>query len=224
MKLYLAVIFVSVKLLGETFPEGISNGVRGCDISVPFSRRTVALAGVFTMVRFVGLTAITDVAVLMANKMTKEIGIPIRPVTHIEQAAKQSDVIVTCTTSRQYFLKKEYVREGAFVAAVGADSHDKQELDPYLLASSKVVTDILEQCARIGDLHHAIRANVMSSESVYAQLHEIVSGIKPGRTSDEEIVIFDSTGTAIQDAASAAVAYQRAVDRGIGRFIDLIES
>ena len=71
MKHYLAVIFVSVKLLGETFPEGISNGVRGCDISVPFSRRTVALAGVFTMVRFVGLTAITDVAVLMANKMTK---------------------------------------------------------------------------------------------------------------------------------------------------------
>jgi hypothetical protein len=71
MKLYLAVIFVSVKLLGETFPEGISNGVRGCDISVPFSRRTVALAGVFTMVRFVGLTAITDVAVLMANKITK---------------------------------------------------------------------------------------------------------------------------------------------------------
>ena len=159
-----------------------------------------------------------------ARQMTKEIGIPIRAVTHIEQAAKQSDVIVTCTTSRQYFLKKEYVREGAFVAAVGADSHDKQELDPYLLASSKVVTDILEQCARIGDLHHAIRANVMSSESVYAQLHEIVSGIKPGRTSDEEIVIFDSTGTAIQDVASAAVAYQRAVDRGIGRFIDLIES
>ena len=71
MKLYLAVIFVSVKLLGETFPEGISNGVRGCDISVPFSRRTVELAAVFTLVRFVGLTAITDVAVLMANKITK---------------------------------------------------------------------------------------------------------------------------------------------------------
>ena len=71
MKLYLAVIFVSVKLFGETFPEGISNGVRGCDIFMPFSRKTVALAGVFTMVRFVGLTAITDVAVLMANKITK---------------------------------------------------------------------------------------------------------------------------------------------------------
>ena len=69
MKLYLAVIFVSIMLLGETFPEG--NGTRGCDIFVPFSRNTVALAGVFTMVRFVGLTAITEVAVLMANKITK---------------------------------------------------------------------------------------------------------------------------------------------------------
>jgi len=159
-----------------------------------------------------------------SSQMTKEIGIPVHAVTDVKQAAQQSDVIVTCTTSRRHFLAKEHVRNGTFVAAVGADSHAKQEIDPALMAASKVVTDILDQCAQIGDLHHAIQANVMAPANVYAQLHEIVSGSKPGRSSEEEIVIFDSTGTAIQDVASAAVAYQRATERGIGRFIDLLGS
>ncbi len=156
--------------------------------------------------------------------MTKELGIPVQAVGELAEATQQSDVIVTCTTSRRFFLNKEHVRKGTFVAAVGADSHDKQEVDPALLASSKVVTDILEQCARIGDLHHAIQAKVMTSAQVYAQLHEIVSGEKPAPESPDDIVIFDSTGTAIQDVAAAAIVYQRAVERGIGKVIDLIES
>jgi alanine dehydrogenase len=91
-----------------------------------------------------------------------------------------------------------------------------------LLASSKVVTDILDQCARIGDLHHAIQLNLMTHADVYAQLHEVVVGSKRTPRSPDEIVIFDSTGTALQDVAAAAVVYQRAVERGVGKFLDLI--
>jgi len=156
------------------------------------------------------------------TEMSAELGIPVIAVKNFKEGTQQSDVIVTCTTSRQFFLKKEHVLPGAFIAAVGADSHDKQEIEPELLASSKVICDVLEQCIRIGDLHHAVQANLMTRANVYAELHEIVCGSKPGRASANEVIIFDSTGTAIQDVASAAIAYQRAVEQGVGRFIDVI--
>jgi ornithine cyclodeaminase/alanine dehydrogenase-like protein (mu-crystallin family) len=102
------------------------------------------------------------------------------------------------------------------VAAVGADSADKQELDPHLMAAAVVVTDVLEQCAVIGDLHHALEAGVMSRDEVHAELADVVTGRKEGRRSPEEITIFDSTGTALQDVAAAAVVYEKALAAGGG--------
>jgi ornithine cyclodeaminase/alanine dehydrogenase-like protein (mu-crystallin family) len=94
---------------------------------------------------------------------------------------------------------------------VGADSPDKQELAPALMAECMVVADILDQCVAMGDLHHAIAAGVMRREDVYAELAEIVSGAKPGRTTAHERFIFDSTGTALEDLAAAEVVYRRAI-------------
>lgn len=156
------------------------------------------------------------------KEMQKETGMRVVSISNLEEGTRQSDVIVTCTTARRYILKKEDVPPGAFVAAIGADSHDKQEIDPSLLASNKVVADILDQCVRIGDLHHVIATQLMTRNDVYAELHEIISGAKRARTSSEEIIIFDSTGTAIQDVAAAAVVYRRAVEQGVGRFVDLL--
>lgn len=82
------------------------------------------------------------------------------------------------------------------------------------MAASVVVTDIVEQCARVGELHHAIAAGLMRAEDAYGELGEIVAGRKPGRTSATDVVLFDSTGTALQDVAAAAVAYERAVAAG----------
>jgi ornithine cyclodeaminase/alanine dehydrogenase-like protein (mu-crystallin family) len=68
----------------------------------------------------------------------------------------------------------------------------------------------------IGDLHHAVAAGVMSRAEVRAELGEIVAGRKPARTSDEEIIVFDSSGTALQALAAAAAVYRRAIERGKG--------
>ena len=108
------------------------------------------------------------------------------------------------------------MQPGTFIAAVGADSEDKQELAPQLMASSKVVTDVTEQCETIGDLHHAIAAGAMRREDVHAELAEIVAGRKPGRQREDEVIIFDSTGMALQDVAAAAIVYQRALAAGRG--------
>ena len=114
------------------------------------------------------------------------------------------------------FLMRGDVRPGTFVAAVGADNPEKQELDPALMAGGLVVTDITEQCATIGDLHHALEAGAMTRDAVHAELADVVVGRKPGRRSPEDITIFDSTGTALQDVAAAALVYQRARAGNVG--------
>ncbi|MFN2564433.1 MAG: ornithine cyclodeaminase family protein [Gemmatimonadaceae bacterium] len=176
-------------------------------------------------VRPLGTVFAFDVDGLRAEEyaavMRSELGLDVRSVRKLTEAVRGSDVCVTCTTSRHAILHREDVPEGAFVAAVGADNPEKQEIDPELLGASTVVVDALEQCAAIGDLHHAIVAGVMSRDDVHAELAEVIAGSKPGRTSDEEIIVFDSTGTALEDVAVAAVLYERAVEAGRGVMVDL---
>src|SRR5207237_9106214 len=84
----------------------------------------------------------------------------------------------------------------------------KQEIEPRSLAAAKVVTDLTEQACVIGDLHHAIAAGIMSAHAVHAELGEVVAGRKPGRVSADEIIVFDSTGTGLQDVAAAIAVYR----------------
>lgn len=156
-----------------------------------------------------------------AEEMAAELGIEVTPVGDLGKVARQSDVIVTCTPSREPLLGAGDVAPGTFIAAVGSDNPYKQELQPELVASSTLVADILEQCARVGELHHALEAGIMETSDAYGELGEIVARKKPGRTSESEIIIFDSTGTALQDVAAAAIAYERAVAAGRGSIFDL---
>jgi len=137
-------------------------------------------------------------------------------VSDLAAAVGGSDLVVTCTTARRYFITRDMVRPGTFVAAVGADHEQKQEIEPALLTSAKLVTDVTEQACQIGDLHHAIVAGVMTRESVHAELGEVVAGRKPGRVRDDEVIVFDSTGTGLQDVAAAIAAYRRALERKAG--------
>jgi ornithine cyclodeaminase/alanine dehydrogenase-like protein (mu-crystallin family) len=113
-------------------------------------------------------------------------------------------------------LGPDDIQPGTFIAAVGADSPGKQELHPALMARSKIVTDITEQSAVMGDLHHALEAGAVTLADVHAQLGEIVSGKKIGRESPDEIIVFDSTGMALQDVAAAGLLYEKARQTGAG--------
>jgi ornithine cyclodeaminase/alanine dehydrogenase-like protein (mu-crystallin family) len=155
-----------------------------------------------------------------AEELGDELRLDVRPVAEHVDAVRSSDVCVTCTPSRQPFLFRDHVKAGTFIAAVGADSADKHEIDAGLMAASVVVTDVMEQCASFGDLHHALDAGVLTRESVHAELADLVTGRKPGRRSTEEITIFDSTGTALEDVA-AAVVYEKAVAAGVGLTVAL---
>ena len=150
------------------------------------------------------------------NELSPQLKIDIEPAHHLASAIQKSDVCITCTTANEFFVRKRDVRSGTFIAAVGADAEHKQEIDPGLIASAKVVADSLDQSCSIGDVHHAIGHGLMRNEDVYAELCEIVTGQKIGRVADDEIIVFDSTGVAIEDAVAAAAVYERALADGIG--------
>jgi alanine dehydrogenase len=159
-------------------------------------------------------------AIDFRNEVSPELKIDIELVRDLPSAIQKSDVCITCTTANKSFVCKEDVRPGTFIAAVGADDEHKQEIDPELIASAKVVADSLEQSCAIGDVHHAIARGVMRKEDVYAELCEIVAGKKIGRRADDEIIIFDSTGVALEDAVAAAAIYESALTNGIGSHFD----
>lgn len=152
-----------------------------------------------------------------AERMSARLGIPVDAVAEPGPACRESDIIITCTPSRSPWLGPRDVPRGAFVAAVGADSPDKQELDPLLFAEGTVlVTDVTSQCAEFGELHHALETGRLSLGQVRAELGQVAAGLQPGRLTPEERIVFDSTGTGIQDAAAAAVVYDRARTLGLG--------
>jgi len=148
--------------------------------------------------------------------------IPIKA-NELARALRQSQVCVTCTPSRQPFIRTEDIMPGTFIAAVGADSEEKQELCSDLLASNKIVVDLVEQASCIGELHHAIGQGKVTLEKVHAELGAIVAGKKAGRESKEEVIIFDSTGIALQDVAAAAIVFEKALAGRIGMNIDFGE-
>jgi ornithine cyclodeaminase/alanine dehydrogenase-like protein (mu-crystallin family) len=152
-------------------------------------------------------------AVRLAAEMAARLELPVA--ASGLDAARESDIVVTCSSARQPFLTPDLVRPGTFIAAVGADNDDKSEIAPALYARAQVTVDSLEQCAEIGDLHHALAAKAVTRSHIYATLGEVVSGKKPGRMDAGAITLFDSTGMGLQDVAAAAI-YRRARAQNAG--------
>jgi ornithine cyclodeaminase/alanine dehydrogenase-like protein (mu-crystallin family) len=134
----------------------------------------------------------------------------------VEAAVAGAQVVITVTASRAPLLKAEWLAPGALVIAVGSDGPDKQELDVSVLANAdRVVADSLPQCVRLGEIHHAVAAGVLSERDV-VELGQITAGRAPGRRSNDELIVCDLTGVGVQDVAAATLVMQRALAAGLG--------
>jgi alanine dehydrogenase len=105
---------------------------------------------------------------------------------------------------------------------IGADAPGKQELDPNILTQAKIVVDCEEQGCHSGEINVPLSQGILKKSHIYGNICEIVAGLKPGRTSSDEITVFTSTGLAIQDSASANIVYKRAIEKNIGKFIEIL--
>ncbi len=137
-------------------------------------------------------------------------GLSVEPVDDLAGAARQADIIAACTSATAAFLDATMVSPGTFIAAVGADAPGKNEIAADLITQAVVIADSRAQCAVMGDLHHALAARAVDPGHVRAELHEVVLGAKPGRTAQDQIILFDSTGTAVQDVAACIAIHERA--------------
>lgn len=138
------------------------------------------------------------------------------------EEAAGCDVVCTLTPSHEPVVERAWIRPGTHVNALGADGPGKQELDVAILRDAKIVIDDLHQAEGGGEINVALSTGELQIEDLYANLGEIVAGMKPGRQSDDEITVFDSTGLAIQDVAVARVVFEEAKRRGLGRSVDFL--
>lgn len=176
-------------------------------------RRTMALERLFIY------DAVPDVAARLARGCRGE-GIDARAVSGVAAAAGQADVCVTITPATEPLLGDKDIRPGTLVVALGADGPGKQELDPRILARSSVFVDVLEQAAVAGELQHALEQGLMKPTDVRAELGSVVAG-DAGRRSRDERIVFDGTGTALQDVVAGSLIVAAARDAGRGVEIEL---
>lgn len=143
--------------------------------------------------------------------------------TTVADAVKGSDIVTTITPTKAPIVMDSWVEEGVHINAIGADAPGKQELDPRILKRAKVIVDDIEHASHGGEINVAIRNGILKKEEIYAELGDLLTGKKQGRTSDKEIIVFDSTGLAIQDTASAATVYKKALQRKVGLVLDFLD-
>ena len=142
------------------------------------------------------------------------------PAHSVEEAAA-ADVVCTTTPSRTPLIKDEVVLSGTHINAVGADGPGKQELDPEILKRARIVVDEWHQALAGGEVNVPVAEGIIGEGDIAGTLSQLVSGAIEGRTSSDEITIFDSTGLAIQDIAVATLVYERALIEGRGTQINL---
>ena len=186
-----------------------SSSIAVCGCGEQGRAQLAAMARAFPPKRVVAWDVDPAAARSFAADMSRRLALEVKAVARVEDTAP-CDIVITCTSARSAFLRRECVAPGTFIAAVGADNPHKSEIDPALMAASCVVTDLTAQAQAMGDLHHAIDAGAMSATDVHAELGAIVAGARPGRLDDSQVTLFDSTGVAVQDVAAAAWAYERA--------------
>lgn len=191
-------------------------------------------AGVQARTQLIALNEVFDIAEVRvedivpgkadqyAKELGRRLGVDIKPVGSTQKAMEGADVVVTVTPRRNPVVMNEWVEKGMHINAIGADAPGKQELDPKILGRAKVVVDDLEQVLHSGEINVPISKGLLGQDDIYADIGEIVAGKKPGRTSREEITVFDSTGLAVQDIATAWEVYQKARREGRGMELDLL--
>jgi len=160
-----------------------------------------------------------------ALRATHAYGVQASPAA-LEEAVGNADVIVTATPARRPIVKREFLRPGMHINAIGADAPGKQELEVAVLQGARIVVDDWQQASHGGEINVAVSRGLIRRADIHAELGEVVVGRKPGRENPQEITVFDSTGLAIQDVACAAHVYRRLTcdvqSRAILRTIDFL--
>ncbi|NMB84810.1 MAG: alanine dehydrogenase [Methanothrix sp.] len=226
-----------VSIMGATYLTSMRTGAAGAVAAKHLARpksRVVGLvgAGVQARTQLLGLSKIFEIErVIVSDRSIDNAKSFVKYASkfldcdyHLTTDAKDAcdcDILVTATPARRPVVKESWVKAGTHINAIGADAQGKQELQSSLTRKAKIVVDDIAQAAHSGEVNVPISEGALKPDDIFAQIGEIIVGKKPGRTSEEEITIFDSTGLGIQDVAVGSVVYEKALSSGMGVWLKL---
>ena len=151
--------------------------------------------------------------------VAKDLGLPFEAVGR-EHLGAEADVIITITSAHEALMMKDWIKPGTHIACMGTDTKGKQEVDAELIAAATLFTDEIAQSISIGETQHAIASGLIKENDI-TPIGDVINGKHAGRTSEDEITLFDGTGVGLQDLAVASVAAQLAKDQGLATEVTL---
>jgi ornithine cyclodeaminase len=151
------------------------------------------------------------------TEMSPLLGVEIVKAKDAESVVGASDIVVTTTSSKEPYLRAEWLHAGLHITAVGSDAGRKQELCADLLGRADLLAcDRKSQCLQLGELHHALEGDSVPEDEKIVELGELISGRKLGRSNEKQVTVCDLTGTGVEDTVIAWLAYRKALERGLG--------
>lgn len=151
-------------------------------------------------------------------------GVEFVPASREEEMAAavwDSDMVVTITPARKPVIQKKWVKPGTHFSCIGADMSGKEEIEEEIFRGAKIYCDDLSHCAEAGEMEIPLLHGVIAQSDIQGEIGQVILGNIPGRTSEEEITIYDACGMALLDIATAKTALRLAEEKGLGQVADL---
>jgi len=205
---------VAVECLAR--PEASTLGVIGAGHQAAFEVRAVARRRRLTTVKVWSRQRASAEALC---RQLADLECELTAVDSAEEAVVGSEILTTVTPSREAIVQAEWVGAGTHISAMGADGGGKQELDPGIMSTASAFADLPEQSVRIGEFQHAVSQGLLALDGI-TSIGKVLLGQHPGRTSSEQVTVFDSSGVAPQDLHVAAAVLREAAARGLANDIE----
>ena len=158
---------------------------------------------------------------IFAENLKKTINININVCETPHEVVNLSEIVITTTPSKLPIIKSEWLKKGLHITAMGSDAEQKNELDPQIIKDCDLyIPDNQSQTSILGELHHAIKNGIISSEIEFNDLGKIILDPSLGRKNINDITVADLTGTGVQDTAIARHTFSISQKKRLGLQID----
>ena len=148
---------------------------------------------------------------------TNNLNVDLEVCSSVEEVLRKSEIVVTTTPSKSPLIQSDWLKKGLHITAMGSDAEQKNELEPLIIKQCDLyVPDSLSQTTILGELHHALEKNIVSSGNTYDELGNVILDSNLGRKSKDDITICDLTGTGVQDTAIARYTFNIALKKKLG--------
>ena len=225
--------FIKSVLLDKGYLTDVRTAIAGAIAAKHLSNHDSTKAGIIgaglqaklqlealTLVRKINIAYIWSRDSTKTNKFVeqiKDLNITLEVCSSAEEVLQKSEIVVTTTPSKSPLIKSDWLKKGLHITAMGSDAEQKNELDPVIIKQCDLyVPDSVSQTAILGELHHALEKNIVSSDYNYDELGNVILNSNLGRKSKDDITVCDLTGTGVQDTAIARHTFNIALKKKLG--------